>query len=95
MFTAIVLNSLVAAVFSGYVPTAAAWVRPKLELAPLAVAVVRAVGVEEPPALVFPPLFVRCRTSSTTRTTPMTDAARYRTMRVPPSRRGEPRPGPG
>ena len=48
-----------------------------------------AVGVDEPLAVLPAPLLVRWMTRNTITTTPITDAARYRTIRVPPSRCGD------
>src|SRR6266480_3128226 len=80
---------LTAVLFSGYLPTLAACRRtyPGPAAAPPA-AVVVAPGVDVPLAVLLPPL-ARWMTRNTIAATPITAAARYRTIRVAPGRCGD------
>ena len=82
-------TALTAGLFSGYLPTLAACLKTYAEAVPAPAAVVPAVGVDEPLAVLPAPLLVSWTTRNTITTTPITDAARYRTIRVPPSRCGD------
>src|SRR6266702_685735 len=84
-------TALTAALLSGYLPTLSASLKTYFGAAPAPAAVVLAppVGVDEPPAVLPPLLWVRWMTRNTIATTPITDAARYRTIRAPPGRCGD------
>ena len=58
-FRAPAVYSAVAALFSGYGPTLAAWVTTKPEAGAAAEAVVPVLGVDAPPAALFGLFFVR------------------------------------
>ncbi len=73
--------------FSGYLPTLAACCRTNAWPAPPP-AVVVAPGVDVPLAVPLPPL-ATWMTRNTIAATPITAAARYRTIRIPPGRCGD------
>ena len=73
--------------FSGYLPTLAACCRTNPWPAPPP-AVVVAPGVDVPLAVLLPPL-ATWMTRNTIAATPITAAARYRTIRIPPGRCGD------
>src|SRR6266567_8374511 len=80
-------TALTAGLFSGNLPTLAACLKtyPVAVPPPAAVVLAPLPGVDEPLAALPPPLLVRWMTRNTITTTPTTDAARYRIIRVPPS----------